>query len=58
VASNSDEVPNAAVAAEASNVASPSLKHSRKWMKVVEGDAAGSLAGGIEPRLDDDGARA
>jgi hypothetical protein len=27
-------------------------------MEVVEGDAAGSLAGGIEPRLDDDGARA
>jgi hypothetical protein len=58
VASNSGELPNAAVAAEASNVASPSLKRSRKWMEVVEGDAAGSLAGGIEPRLDDDGARA
>jgi hypothetical protein len=58
VASNSGEVPNTAVVAEASNVASPSLKRSRKWMEVVEEDAAGSLAGGIEPRLDDDGARA
>jgi hypothetical protein len=58
VASNSGEVPNAAVAAEASNVASPSLKRSRKGVEVVEGDAAGSLARGIEPRLNDDGARA
>jgi hypothetical protein len=58
VASHSGEVPNAAVAAEASNAASPSLKRPRKGVEVVEGDAAVSLAGGIGPRLNDDGARA
>jgi hypothetical protein len=46
------------VVAEASNVASPSLKLFRKRVEVVEGDAAGSLAGGIEPRRNDDGAQA
>jgi hypothetical protein len=54
--SNSGEVPDTAVAAEVSNVASPSLKHSQKRVEVVEGDAAGLLAGGIEPRPNDDGA--
>jgi hypothetical protein len=56
-ASNSGEVPNTAVVAEASNVASPSLNHSRKRVEVVEEDATGLLTGGIEPRLNDDGAR-
>jgi hypothetical protein len=54
---NSGEVPNAAVAAEASNVASRSLKLFRKRLEVVEADAAGSLAGGIAPRHNDDSAR-
>jgi hypothetical protein len=45
-----------AAVAEVTNAASPSLKSFREGVEVVEEGAGVSLAGGIGPRRNDDGA--